>query len=292
MTALPRNGQTLLAFIRGQGFVEIAAADLSKPHLRNVTLPQGAFLVSLSDAAGNALGRVGAAALDEAMGPENRNQIAKIGDLQDALSELIAAGTMKAIERKKKAVVNIQLFEMYLKGGQLNRPYQLVPTVNMINAMLDGAYPDAVPREGRVSMEQTEKEFQDSVRWCAKELPKLHRMISRPLGGNLTIAVVDPIEALGIEPTAAKPPAPAQQPVSPEEADFLSDPDELHAGGPLLNLKPQPPPVHRRTRRAAPRAMTTWTSISPTMSEPGPGSAAIFAPACAEQHRAILVVDL
>ena len=39
------------------------------------------------------------------MGPENRNQIAKIGDLQDALSELIAAGTMKAIERKKKAVV-------------------------------------------------------------------------------------------------------------------------------------------------------------------------------------------
>ena len=33
----------------------------------------------------------------------------------------------------------------------------------MINAMLDGAYPhpDAVPREGRVSMNQTEKEFQD-----------------------------------------------------------------------------------------------------------------------------------
>ena len=30
-------------------------------------------------------------------------------------------------------------------------------------------------------------------------------MISRPLGGNLTIAVVDPIEALGIRPTAAKP---------------------------------------------------------------------------------------
>ena len=46
---------------------------------------------------------------------------------------------------------------MYLKGGQLNRPYQLVPTVNMINAMLDGAYPDAVPREGRVSMEQDGK---------------------------------------------------------------------------------------------------------------------------------------
>ena len=71
-------------------------------------------------------------------------------------------------------------------------------------------------------------------------------MILRPLGGNLTIAVVDPIEALGIEPTAAKPPAPAPQPVSPEAADFLSDPDELHAGGPLLKIKPQPLQTGRR----------------------------------------------
>ena len=63
--------------------------------------------MSLSDAAGDALGRVGAAALDEAMGPEKRNQIAKIGDLQNALSELIAAGTMKAIERKEKAAREI-----------------------------------------------------------------------------------------------------------------------------------------------------------------------------------------
>ena len=215
VTALPGNGQTLLAFTPGQGFVDIAAADLSKPLPRNVTLPQGAFLVSLSDGAGNALGQVGAAALNKAMGPGKLDHIAKIGDLQDALSKRIAAGTMKAIERKEKAVVNLQLFEMYLKGGQLNRPYKLVPTVNMINAMLGGAYPhpDAVPRKFRVSMEQTEKDFQDSVQWCANALPELRRMILQPLGGDMTIVVVDPIKALGIDPTAAKPPAPAPQPV-------------------------------------------------------------------------------
>ena len=44
-----------------------------------------------------------------------------------------------------------------------------------------------------------------------------------PLGGDMTILVVDPVEALGVDTMAARPPAPP--PVSPEEADFLLNPE-------------------------------------------------------------------
>ena len=215
VTPRPRNGQTLLAFDPGRGFVEIATADLSKPLPRDVTLRQGAFLVSLSDGACNALGQVGAAALDEALGPEKLGHIAKIGDLQDALSDLIAARTMKAIERKEKALEQHGTFKLFADAGQLEKLLQVQPTIDMINAMLDGAYPhpDAVPRKFRVSMNQTEEEFRDSLQRCANALSTLRSMILQPLGGDITIVVVDPIKALGIDRTAAKPPAPTSQPV-------------------------------------------------------------------------------
>jgi hypothetical protein len=107
----------------------------------------------------------------------------------------------------------------------------------MINAMLDGAYPPPDPAAGRVSIDQSEKEFQESVQWCAKELDEVQRRISE-LGGDMTILVVDPVEALGIDTMAAKPPAPP--PVSPEDADFLFNPESLHKGGPVGRWR-QPP---------------------------------------------------
>ena len=122
---------------------------------------------------------------------------------------------MKAIERKEKALEQHGTFKLFADAGQLEKLLQVQPTIDMINAMLDGAYPhpDAVPRKFRVSMNQTEEEFRDSLQRCANALSTLRSMILQPLGGDITIVVVDPIKALGIDRTAAKPPAPTSQPV-------------------------------------------------------------------------------
>ena len=125
------------------------------------------------------------------------------GPGQAALMEVVADGANK---RKEKAVTNLELFENYVRGGRHKRPLKLKQTVNMINGMLDGVFP-GVPPELRVSMAQSRRQFEASVKRCVDQLPDLKKRILQPLGGAMTIDVIDPIRALATEPTKAAAPS-------------------------------------------------------------------------------------
>jgi hypothetical protein len=59
-------------------------------------------------------------------------------------------------------------------------------------------------------MDQTQEAFEDALGWCADAHKTLGEKIQAPIGADMTIFVVDPLEALGPEPAKAAVPPPRQ----------------------------------------------------------------------------------
>jgi hypothetical protein len=189
VTSQLQEGQTLLAFDREAGFVNV-----------DKVLPGGAFLVFLSKGATKALHPISIEALNQAIGPERRNRIVDTRQLQDALSEAIAEKTKQAIEIHTKALTQDRNLRDYFDSQSSSKPLGRQVAVDAFNAVTAVfPCPGFFPIEERVSMEQTDEQFKAAFKPFHEHYGQIFRYLRNiGLGADMTILVVDPLKALDI----------------------------------------------------------------------------------------------